>query len=190
MGNTILQALAAPKKNSGPEVDSTTLCRYEVLQSFTRSGWGNFTTWNSALGGGFKCFLFSPLLGEDSQFDEYFSKGLKPPTRKFCWLRRKRCWRWADKQNPCFFATHRIYVSGQMIVTSNDLGPQKVAFWKENFLISWKYKLVNYYNLARKVFVVWDTVFRDSCWHWKIALKKGIYWFTVDYTLSIGGYQI
>ena len=32
------------------------------------------------LGGGFKYFLFSPLFGEDFQFDEYFSKGLKPPT--------------------------------------------------------------------------------------------------------------
>ena len=25
-------------------------------------------------------FDFSPLFGEDSQFDEYFSDGLKPPT--------------------------------------------------------------------------------------------------------------
>ena len=33
------------------------------------------------LGGGFKDFLFSPLFGEDSHFDSYFSKGLKPPTR-------------------------------------------------------------------------------------------------------------
>ena len=33
------------------------------------------------LGGGFKYFLFSHLFGEDSHFDEYFSKGLKPPTR-------------------------------------------------------------------------------------------------------------
>ncbi len=33
------------------------------------------------LGGGFKSFLFSPLFGEGSFFDEYFSKGLKPPTR-------------------------------------------------------------------------------------------------------------
>ena len=33
------------------------------------------------LGGGFKEVLFSPRkLGEDSQFDSYFSKGLKPPT--------------------------------------------------------------------------------------------------------------
>ena len=34
------------------------------------------------LGGGFKYFLFSPLFGEDFQFDEYFSKGLKPPTSR------------------------------------------------------------------------------------------------------------
>ena len=27
-------------------------------------------------------FLFSPLFGEDFQFDEYFSKGLKPPTSR------------------------------------------------------------------------------------------------------------
>ena len=36
------------------------------------------------LGGGFKYFLFSSLLGEDSHFDEHiFSDGLvQPPTRK------------------------------------------------------------------------------------------------------------
>ena len=34
------------------------------------------------LDGGFKHFLFSPLLGEDIQFDKYFSDGLvQPPTR-------------------------------------------------------------------------------------------------------------
>ena len=33
------------------------------------------------LGGGFKkYFWFSPLFGEDFQFDSYFSSGLKPPT--------------------------------------------------------------------------------------------------------------
>ena len=37
---------------------------------------------NKNLGGGFKYFIFSPLLGEDSQFDQYFSEGLKPPTRQ------------------------------------------------------------------------------------------------------------
>ena len=35
------------------------------------------------LGGGFKYFSCSFLLGEDFQFDEYFSDGLKPPTRLF-----------------------------------------------------------------------------------------------------------
>ena len=35
------------------------------------------------LGGDFKHFLCSPLLGEMIQFDEYFSNGLKPPTRIF-----------------------------------------------------------------------------------------------------------
>ena len=34
------------------------------------------------LGGGFKRFLFSPLLGELIQLDLYFSNGLKPTTRK------------------------------------------------------------------------------------------------------------
>ena len=35
------------------------------------------------LAGGFKDFLFSPLLEEDSHFDLYFSIGLvQPPTRK------------------------------------------------------------------------------------------------------------
>ena len=32
------------------------------------------------MGGGFKYFLCSPLFGEDSRFDTYFSTGLKPPT--------------------------------------------------------------------------------------------------------------
>ena len=32
------------------------------------------------IGGGFKHFVFSPLIGEMIQFD-YFSTGLKPPTR-------------------------------------------------------------------------------------------------------------
>ena len=33
--------------------------------------------------GGFKCFLFSPLLGEMIQFDSYFLDGLEPPPRFF-----------------------------------------------------------------------------------------------------------
>ena len=35
---------------------------------------------NGMLGAGFK-YVFSPLFGEDFRFDEYFSDGLKPPTR-------------------------------------------------------------------------------------------------------------
>ena len=34
------------------------------------------------LGGGFKHFYFSPPFGEMIQFDSYFSKGLKPPTKR------------------------------------------------------------------------------------------------------------
>ena len=41
--------------------------------------YGKLSYWNN-LGGGFKYLLFLPLLGEESHFDEYFSKGLKPPT--------------------------------------------------------------------------------------------------------------
>ena len=33
-------------------------------------------------GGNSNIFLFSPLFGEDSHFDEYFSNELKPPTRE------------------------------------------------------------------------------------------------------------
>ena len=45
------------------------------------------------LGGGFKDFLFSPLFGEDSHFDSYFSKGLvQPPTRYvFTFSRHRTC---------------------------------------------------------------------------------------------------
>ena len=41
---------------------------------------------HTQLGGGLKHFLCSSLLGEDSHFDEYFSNGLKPPTRQTCHL--------------------------------------------------------------------------------------------------------
>ena len=45
--------------------------------------------------GGFKYFLFSPLFWEDSHFDQYFSKGLKPPT-SFC-LRCQCLWTFGSK---------------------------------------------------------------------------------------------
>ena len=41
-----------------------------------------FFEFRKSLGGGFKHFLFSPLFGEDFQFEAYFSDGLvQPPTR-------------------------------------------------------------------------------------------------------------
>ncbi len=48
------------------------------------------------LGGGFKYF-FSPLLGEDAHFDEYFSDGLKPPTRRAPSPSLKLTYRWPLK---------------------------------------------------------------------------------------------
>ena len=45
--------------------------------------------------GGFKYVLFSPLFGEDSHFDSYFSNGLKPPTRKA----RKGCYQISKVNN-------------------------------------------------------------------------------------------
>ena len=53
------------------------------------------------LGGGFKHFFFSPLFifGEMIQFDWYFSKGLKPPTRIwFSFLRSEFSWvKWVSR---------------------------------------------------------------------------------------------
>ena len=51
------------------------------------------------LGGGFQYFSFSPLFGEDSHFDSYFSKGLKPPTSNTC---SKFVW-------SCFFVLSQIF---------------------------------------------------------------------------------
>ena len=51
------------------------------------------------LGGGFKYFLFSPLPGEMIQFDEYFSKGLKPPTSFVVWLFD---WKSNETSQHCF----------------------------------------------------------------------------------------
>ena len=50
----------------------------------TTKDWGNFSGTKSfdkiSLAGGFRYFACSPLVGEDSHFDYYFSRGLKPPT--------------------------------------------------------------------------------------------------------------
>ena len=47
------------------------------------SGKSPFLETYETLGSGFKYFLLSSLFGEDSHFDEYFSNGLKPPTRTY-----------------------------------------------------------------------------------------------------------
>ena len=55
--------------------------RNSYLDLSRERGGGNKSRRKKAhLGGGFKHFLFSPLLGEMIQLDEYFSNGLKPPT--------------------------------------------------------------------------------------------------------------
>ena len=58
----------------------------------------------SYLGGGFKYFLCSPLLGEDSHFDYFFSTGLKPPTsyKLGNYLHKKRDYRAAEKEKKTF----------------------------------------------------------------------------------------
>ena len=55
------------------------------------------------LGGGFKYFWFSLLLGEDFQFDEYFSDGLKPPTSigNFAYQIFHLPWRFQEISNCC-----------------------------------------------------------------------------------------
>ena len=63
-------------------------------------------TYDGCLGGGFKYLVVSPLFGEDSHFDEYFSKGLTPPTR-------------------CFF-------DGKMIVLVQNTTPPEIM-WRMDF---------------------------------------------------------
>ena len=53
--------------------------------NFEQSSWPFWYTGKIYLGGGFKYFLFSPLLGEMIHFDWYFSDGLKPPTSFWSW---------------------------------------------------------------------------------------------------------
>jgi len=52
-------------------------------------------------------FLFSPLFGEDSHFDSYFSKGLKPPTRNR--FPKSDGWFWQINASP--FASNMVIFS-------------------------------------------------------------------------------
>ena len=65
-------------------VDAMASCPKAKWKSFISEPWVGVRNHKKNLGpgGGFKDFLFSRLLGEDSQFDYYFSNGLKPLTRK------------------------------------------------------------------------------------------------------------
>ena len=56
----------------------------------------------------FQTFLFSPLLGEVNQFDSYFSKGLKPPTR-WGFHEKKESHRPYEKFQDIFFAVQGGY---------------------------------------------------------------------------------
>ena len=75
-------------------VKERVLCVFQVIQAVTfyplvgghlaiqrvlQYPWRNTSV--CYLGGGFKyVFMFTPKFGEDYHFDQYFSKGLKPPT--------------------------------------------------------------------------------------------------------------
>ena len=69
--------------------------RFSDTRTFSQFGYGLVCSARC----GFKYFLFSPLPGEDSHFDEYFSVRLKLPTSS------GNCdsWKWtcSDLQ-PCF----------------------------------------------------------------------------------------
>ena len=45
--------------------------------------------------------------------------------------------------------------------TSHGFSPQKVAIWKERVLISGKFMLVNYYNLAQMIYIINICVFQS-----------------------------
>ena len=63
------------------------------------------------LGGGFKYFLFSSLPGEDSHFDQYFSDGLKPPTR---WPKRRCCFLGDPNARRAFFVSKIVDFQGSL----------------------------------------------------------------------------
>ena len=72
--------------------------RWEVKIT-QEDSWDMRSSWNSKqLGGGFKYVFFSPLPVEMIQFDEYFSIGLKPPTRQALFDGWKR---WLPTIFPC-----------------------------------------------------------------------------------------
>ena len=61
-----------------------------ILRKITGQFWfwklGTVDYRSKWLGGGFKYFLYPPLFGKMIQIDEYFSNGLKLPTRCVWWV--------------------------------------------------------------------------------------------------------
>ena len=120
-----------------PSLDGTYVTQGEqeaAVASDVRVGRGtfrNFSSWWTKIGGGtplkitrwwqLKYFLFSPLFGEDSHFDEYFSKGLKPPTR-LTWNLRKEAWKMIFLFKQVIFRFHVCFrgctVDGSEILLS------------------------------------------------------------------------
>ena len=66
-----------------PSLVLVSFCSFVAQQQVFGSGYESVQRGpvGTSLGGDLKHFLFSPLFGEDFQFDYYFSDGLKPPTR-------------------------------------------------------------------------------------------------------------
>ena len=90
------------------------------------------TSWK--LVGGFKDFLFSPLLGEMIQFDLYFSTELKPPTSKHMKTTKCGVFGWnKDEQKltlgicPAFFIVHSF--AGQWIAFSPEMYVFEKVLW-------------------------------------------------------------
>ena len=70
----MVDTLAMEMKTRVVELEEVWICREIQWKSLGCLGYISY------LGGGFKYLLFSPLFGEDSHFEQYFSIGLKPPT--------------------------------------------------------------------------------------------------------------
>ena len=90
---------------------------------------------NSNLGGGFEYLLFSPRkFGEDSHFDSYFSKGLKPPTSNGSTFQ-------CEKETQKFFQRNLFYLlgPGSCRLKSNGVreksteSRRRVSFWSVNW---------------------------------------------------------
>jgi len=66
-------------------------------------------------------FIFNPKIGEDSHFEQYFSKGLKPPTRSDLFKKIPRiCGFFADRFLYIFVRGFYDPVGGKVLVNGED----------------------------------------------------------------------